>query len=192
MSMLSILLLGLGIAGFVYATMIYNNLVNLKHNVSKSLANIDIIIKQRHDVLPKLIDTCKQYMQYEQETLDKVIQARGLVATAQAQKNITQLGQAESALRTGLGNLFALAENYPELKANQSFMQLQQTIIQLEDSIADRREIYNESVNLNNARIEQFPDTLLATQFRFKPFRLLKFSTEELTDVDIAARFNHP
>ncbi len=190
MSIWSMIFLGLFIATLAYGMVIYNNLVNLKHNVSKSLANIDILLKQRHDALPKLIDTCKAYMKYEQETFDKIIQARGLVASAQAQKNIPQLGQAESSLRVGLGNLFALAENYPDLKANNSFAQLQQTIIHLENTIADRREVYNESVNLNNARIEQFPDVIIAKKFGFKPFYLLKFAKEELVDVRISAGFN--
>lgn len=185
MSILSMIILGLFIAALAYGTVIYNNLVNLKHNVSKSLANIDVLLKQRHDALPKLIDTCKAYMKYEQETLEKITQARGLVASAQAQKNIPQLDQAESSLRAGLSHLFALAENYPDLKANDSFIQLQHTIIQLENTIADRREVYNESVNLNNARIEQFPDVIIAKKFGFKSFYLLKFAREELVDVKL-------
>jgi LemA protein len=96
---------------------------------------------------------------------------------------------AESALRNGLGQLFALAESYPDLKANEQFLYLQSRISGLENAIADRREFYNDSVNINNVRIEQFPDLLLAKLFNFKTFDLLKFSTEELMDVNVSQRF---
>ena len=99
------------------------------------------------------------------------------------------LGTAEGALRSGLGQLFALAENYPDLKANEQFLHLQSRISGLENAIADRREFYNESVNINNVAIEQFPGVLLARWFSFKAFELLKFAAEELQDVDIGHRF---
>ena len=170
--------------------MTYNSLVNIKNNVSKAWANIDVLLKQRHDELPKLVDTCKQYMKYEQETLEKVIQARSRVSEARESQNVAALGAAESVLRSGLGQLFALAESYPELKANEQFLHLQSRISGLENAIADRREFYNDSVNINNVRIAQFPDLILARLFDFKSFDLLKFSVEELTDVDINQRFN--
>ena len=159
----------------VYLIIIYNNLVSLKHNVSKAWSNIDVLLKQRHDELPKLVETCRQYMQYEQDTLEKVMQARASVATAQQNGDISALGSAEGALSMGLGSLFAVAEAYPELKADQSFQHLQARITGLENTIADRREFYNESVNINNVRIEQFPDVILARFFGFKSFTLLEF-----------------
>lgn len=173
----------------IYVIYIYNSLVSLKHAVAKAWSNIDVLLKQRHDELPKLVEVCKQYMQYEQETLEKVIQARSAVMTARSNTDVAALGQAESQLRMGLGNLFALAENYPDLKANASFQQLQARISQLENSIADRREVYNESVNANNVRIEQFPDVIIARMFNFKDFQLLEFSAEEKTDVNIKSLF---
>ncbi len=173
----------------VYVVLIYNNLVSLKHNVSKAWSNIDVLLKQRHDELPKLVETCRQYMKYEQETLEKVMQARSSVASAQQQGDIGQLGQAEGALRLGLGNLFALAEAYPELKADETFQHLQARITGLENSIADRREFYNESVNINNVRIEQFPDVIIARMFNFKSFTLLEFSAEETADVNLRGLF---
>jgi len=179
----------IGVAS-MYLVMIYNNLVLLKHAVSKAWANIDVLLKQRHDELPKLVEVCKQYMSYEQETLEKVIQARSAVMSARSDSNVGALGQAETQLRMGLGNLFALAENYPELKANNSFQQLQSRISQLENSIADRREVYNESVNNNNVRIEQFPDVVVARMLNFKGFELLEFSDEEKKDVNVGALFN--
>lgn len=174
----------------MYIIMIYNNLVTLKHAVSKAWSNIDVLLKQRHDELPKLVEVCKQYMEYEQETLEKVVQARSAVMSARGNSDVAALGLAETQLRMGLGNLFALAENYPELKANDSFQQLQSRISQLENSIADRREVYNESVNNNNVRIEQFPDVLVARLFNFRDFTLLEFSEEEKRDVNIKSLFN--
>lgn len=172
-----------------YLISLYNGLVEVKNAVSKAWANIDVLLKQRHDELPKLIDTCKQYMQHEQATLEKVIAARAKVSNARESQDVAAVGRAETGLRSGLGQLFALAESYPDLKANEQFVQLQARISSLENSIADRREFYNESVNINNVRIEQFPGVLVARLFNFKAFELLKFAAEELTDVDVSGRF---
>ena len=191
MELTALVILALLIVLILYSIFIYNGLVTLKHNVSKAWSNIDVLLKQRHDELPKLVEVCKQYMQYERDTLEKIIRARSAVMDARSAGNVGALGQAESELRLGLGNLFALAENYPELKANQNFQQLQSRISQLENSIADRREVYNESVNLNNVRIEQFPDVILARLFAFKAFDLLKFSEEEKQDVNIKSLFTN-
>lgn len=174
----------------VYIIMVYNGLVSIKNNVSKAWANIDVLLKQRHDELPKLVDTCKQYMKHEQDTLEKVIQARSRVSDARESQNVAALGVAEGALRAGLGSLFALAEAYPDLKANEQFLHLQSRISGLENAIADRREFYNDSVNINNVRIEQFPDLVVARMFNFKTFDLLRFASEELKDVDLGQRFN--
>lgn len=174
----------------VYIIQIYNRLVSLKHNVSKAWSNIDVLLKQRHDELPKLVEVCQQYMQYEQETLEKVMQARARVAQAREGGDVPALGAAETELRLGLGNLFAVAEAYPDLKANTTFQHLSDRITALENSIADRREYYNESVNLNNVRIEQFPDILVARKLSFEPFDLLEFSDEEKTDVNIGKLFS--
>ncbi|HZJ93401.1 MAG TPA: LemA family protein [Thiopseudomonas sp.] len=169
---------------------LYNALVRLKHGVTKAWSNIDVLLKQRHDELPKLVETCKQYMQHERQTLEAVISARNAVSSAREQHDVGALGSAETGLRAGLGKLFALAENYPELKANESFQLLQQRISALENAIADRRELYNEAVNLNNVRIEQFPDVLIARRFNFMAAELLRFSDAEIADVDIKSLFS--
>ena len=173
----------------IYAISIYNHLVRLKHNVSKAWSNIDVLLKQRHDEIPKLVETCRQYMQYEQETLEKVMQARSRVAQARENQDIAGLGMAEGALRMGLGQLFALAEDYPELRANDNFQHLQGRISTLENTIADRREFYNESVNLNNIGIEQFPDIIVARLLGFGPRELLEFEDREIADVDVRQLF---
>lgn len=181
----------LALAGivFIYGIMIYNRLVDIKHAVSQAWSNIDILLKQRHDELPKLVETCKQYMGFEQETLKQVIVARSQVANAREAGNIDALGSAESKLRVGLGNLFAVAEDYPQLKASERFQHLQARITGLENSIADRREYYNEAVKINNVRIEQFPDVIVANWFEFKPRHLLKFSDVDKQDVNIGKLF---
>ncbi len=189
MDLFAYIVLGVLIAGALYAVVMYNNLVALKHNVGKAWSNIDVLLKQRHDELPKLIEVCKQYMEYEQDTLEKVMRARAQVSEAQSRGDLGALGQAEGTLRMGLGNLFAVAEAYPELKANDHFQHLQRRISGLENAIADRREYYNESVNLNNVRIEQFPDVVIARFLNFRPFQLLTFQEHETEDVDVRALF---
>lgn len=184
------IILGIIAAVVLYAIMLYNNLVSLKHNVDKAWSNIDVLLKQRHDELPKLVETCKQYMQYERETLEKVMQARAAVFNAREKGDVAALGPAETQLRLGLGNLFAVAEAYPDLKANDNFQHLQSRISGLENAIADRREFYNESVNRNNVRIEQFPDVIIARNFGFGPKSLLEFSEDEKKDVNMKELFS--
>jgi LemA protein len=182
--------LGVVVVVLIYTVSLYNSLVSVKHAVAKAWANIDVLLKQRHDELPKLVEVCKQYKQFEQSTLQKVIEARSQVQAAREQQDIPALGQAEGMLRAGLGGIFAVAEAYPELKANESFMQLQNRISSLENAIADRREFYNESVNINNVQIEVFPASVIAKLFSFEEKPLLIFSTEEKADVDIKQLFN--
>jgi LemA protein len=173
----------------IYFVMLYNQLVQIKHDVSKAWANIDVLLKQRHDELPKLVETCKQYMKFEQETLTRVMQARSSVSDAREQRNINALGQAEGELRNAVGRLFAVAEAYPDLKTNQTFLHLQGRISSLENGIADRREFYNESVNINNVRIEQFPDSIVAAFFSFRSAPMLRFSSQEMADVEMRELF---
>lgn len=190
MSVAGFVILGAMIALLLYVVMIYNHLVRLKHNVSQAWSNIDVLLKQRHDELPKLVETCKQYMKHERDVLENVTKARAAVGMAREHGDVKSLGTAETQLRRGLMNLFAVAENYPELKANESFQHLQSRITQLEAQIADRREYYNDTVNANNVRIEQFPDGMVARAFRFGPRPLLTFAQEELKDVNVKALFN--
>lgn len=185
----TIIVLGIALVAVVYGVMLYNSLVQVKHNVAKAWANIDVLLKQRHDELPKLVETCKQYMQFEQETLSKVMEARSKVFAARDRQDMTALGQAEGTLRASLGHLFAVAEAYPDLKTNQTFQQLQTRISSLENAIADRREFYNESANINNVRIEQFPDSIIAGLCGMRPAQLLEFDAAEKADVDIGRLF---
>ena len=189
MSIATLIALALLAATGVYAVMLYNGLVQVKHNVARAWSNIDVLLKQRHDELPKLVEACKQFMKFEQETLARVMEARARVATARESGNVGSVGQAEGGLRATLGQLFAVAEAYPDLKTDQTFQQLQTRISALENAIADRREFYNESVNVNNVRIEQFPASVLAGLFGFKPAELLEFQAAEIADVDLGGLF---
>lgn len=190
MSILNAIILGGSVIVVLYAVIIYNGLVNLRHNVAKAWANIDVLLKQRHDELPKLVEVCRQYKQFEQSTLQRVTEARARVASAREQHDVPALGAAEGMLRAGLGQIFAVAEAYPELKANEHFMQLQTRISALENGIADRREWYNESVNVLNVRVDVVPDLVIARTFGFKKEPLLQFSSAEKADVDLKALFN--
>ena len=185
-----VVILALAVVLIAYVAGIYNGLVNLRENVKVAWANIDVLLKQRHDELPKLVETCKRYMQFEQDTLEKVMRARASVSQASTTGNVAAVGAAEQQLRAGVGRLFAVAENYPQLKTDETFKQLQGRITALEESIADRRELYNDQVNLNNIRVKVFPDVMIAQRFGFQPAQLLEFSSEEKRDVDVGALFS--
>jgi LemA protein len=185
----TILLLALLLVAALYMVRIYNGLVALRENVRKAWSNIDVLLTQRHEELPKLVETCKRYMAYEQETLERVMQARSAVFKAQGSVDVTALGAAEQQLRDGLGRLFAVVENYPELKADASFRHLQARITDLENAIADRRELYNEAVNLNNIRVHTVPDLIVARLFEFRESALLEFAEEQRRDVSLGPLF---
>ena len=189
MSTTTAVILAILVLAVIYTAMLYNGLVEVKNNVARAWSNIDVLLKQRHDELPKLVEVCKQYRQFEQETLTRVTEARSRVAQAREAGDVAALGPAEAALRAGVGRIFAVAEAYPELKANQNFMQLQSRITGLENAIADRREFYNDSVNVNNIRVEQLPHAFIAHAFGFKEARLLEFDGKETADVDVGSLF---
>lgn len=185
----SILFLGAVLVLSAYGARLYNGLVQIKHAVANAWANIDVLLKQRHDELPKLVETCKQYKQFERATLQRVIEARSQVQAAREQQDVPALGEAEAVLRARIGQIFAVAESYPDLKADENFMQLQTRITALENAIADRRELYNETVNINNVHVERFPDTVVAQLFSFDGKPLLEFASAEKADVDMRASF---
>lgn len=183
------IVLGLVIIAIGYIILLYNRLVNLKHETAKAWSNIDVLLKQRHDELPKLVETCKQYMRHEKETLDAVMRARSSIFSAREQQDLRALGNAEGQLRQGLMQLFAAVEAYPDLKSSAAFRSLEARITSLENAISDRREFYNECVNTNNIRLEEFPDLLIARFFGFESFDLLEFADEETANVDLRDLF---
>ncbi len=169
-----------------YTVSIYNTLIRLRKDCDKAWANIDVLLKQRSDELPKLIDAAQEYMDYESETFQKVIQARQKAQKASSPK---QEADADSKLKSALGDFFALAEDYPELKASEQFTELQERIADIEDHIADRREYYNEAVTYYNTRIEQIPYVFLANPLNYKERELFDVDEEDLEDVDISESF---
>jgi LemA protein len=183
--------LAAGAGLLLYAVLIYNGLVTLRNGVAKAWSNIDVLLKQRHDEIPKLVEVCKAYMQFERETLEKVMLARAGSQAAQARGDIAGVAAAEGPLRGGIGRIAATVEAYPELKANQSMMQLLARITALENEISDRREFYNEYANNNNVRIAEFPDVIIARMAGFQATPLLHFSAEEIADVDVRALFRN-
>lgn len=168
---------------FAYLVMLYNGFVKLRNDIEKAWANIDVLLKQRHDELTKLLDVTKGYMEFERQALTQITQAR-----SQYQQAITvdQKAEADHTLSSALRGFFAVAENYPELKANQNFLELERRITQLENQIADRREFYNDCVNSFNVRIQQVPDTFMAAFMRLTPRTLLKVEEAEKTDVPMS------
>lgn len=182
-----VLLVGLGLG--LYAMVLYNGLIQVKHNVEQAFANIDVLLKQRRDELPKLIDTVRSYMVYERDLLERITQLR---ARANGAPTEGERLQAEGQLSAGLGRLFAVAENYPELKANQSYLQLQGRVSALEEQIAHRREFYNEAVNINNVRMEQLPDRALAALAGLVRRALFEASADERADVVIGDALRVP
>ena len=182
-AILALVILALiGIGGILYLVAQYNSLVQVKNDIDKAWANIDVLLKQRHDELPKLIETCKGYMQYEQKTFQLVVEARNAYQSAITVPDKTQ---ADNMVTGALKTLFAVAENYPDLKANSSFLQLQSRITDLEEKIADRREFYNDSVNSYNIRIQQLPDVFIARLINFQPHELFTVTEEDRRDVEV-------
>jgi LemA protein len=172
-----------------YAATLYNGLVRVRNGVKLAWSNIDVLLVQRHDELPKLIEVCKGYMQHERQTLEAVARARSNVEGARSAGNIPSVSLAESALRSGLASLYAVAERYPDLKANELFRNLQTRITALETAIADRREVYNDAVNALNVRLETVPDVLIARLCGFTPAAMLKFTAAQTSDIDLKPAF---
>ena len=183
-SIISGLALFLFVAGvLIYAAILYNSLVRLRNENDRAWANIDVLLKQRHDEIPNLVETVKGYMQHEQQTLLAVTQARAASMNA---ASISQKALADLKMESALRGLFAVAENYPQLKANENFLKLQNRISELEERIADRREFFNDDVNTYNTRIGQIPDVFVASFMSLKPRAFFKVSDEDRKLVEVS------
>lgn len=160
LAVIALILVLLVVAAVAYAVALFNALIQVKHQVDQAWSNIDVLLKQRHDELPKLVDAARAYMGYEQGVLVNVtaLRARAAVTGQGAERLDT-----EAALTQGVSELLAVAENYPQLRANEVFAALLARVTALEQQIAHRREYYNAAVNINNVRMEQFPEMLLST-----------------------------
>jgi LemA protein len=183
MSLFATATIALFLAGVaIYAIILYNELVRLRNENDRAWANIDVLLKQRHDEIPNLVSCVKGYMEHERQTLEAVTQAR---AASIGASSIPQKAQAELFLTGALRTLFAVAERYPDLKANQNFLALQKRISELEERIADRREFFNDDVATYNTRIAQLPEVFLARQMRLLPRQLFKVSEQDRQQVEM-------
>jgi LemA protein len=180
--LLALVLLIIGV--LAYGVSLFNGLIQVKHQVDQAWANIDVLLKQRHDELPKLIDAVKSYTTHERTLIENVtsLRARAQAIDAGAERLV-----AEEALSQGVSKLLAVAERYPELRASELFMNLQQRISALEEQIAHRREFYNAAVNINNVRMEQFPDMVLTPLAGLVRRPLFETMESERADVDVGA-----
>jgi len=171
---------------FLYFVSIYNGLIKLRRDIDKNWSNIDVLLKQRHDEITKLVKVCEGYMKYERETLEKIV---GLRTEYLKASSVEDKEKIDTAITGALKTIFAVAESYPDLKANNNFIQLQNRISEIENMIADRRELYNESVNVYNIRIHQIPDMIVAGMLNYKDRPLFEATPEEKKDVDIKFEF---
>lgn len=166
----------LAIFCFKYLIDTYNRLVMLNFNTDKAFANIDVILMQRADEIPNLVKVLNKHIEYEKSTLEKLTQLR---VSCQNAQNQDEKVAAHNKMTSLLGNVLAVAENYPELRSSESFLSLQKRVSELENIISDRREFFNESINLFNIGIHQFPDLFLAKIMNYKAKSLLIVSDEE-------------
>ncbi|EHR51089.1 hypothetical protein SacmaDRAFT_2851 [Saccharomonospora marina XMU15] len=171
----------------IWAISSYNGLVRRRNAYQNAFAQIDVQLTRRHDLIPNLVETAKGYLRHERQTLESVIAARGGAVAAQQEARgnpgdpaaMQQLSGAETALNQTLGRLFALAESYPDLKANQNMMQLSEELTSTENRVAFARQAYNDSVMAYNNKRETFPTNLLAGMFGFGPAALLVIDEPE-------------
>jgi len=160
------IVLGVIVVLVLWVIMIYNGLVAMRQRVNQSFADIDVQLRQRHDLIPNLVETVKGYAAHERGTLDAVVKARNAAVAAQSQ-GPAQQAVAENMLSGALRQLFALSEAYPDLKANQNFQQLQSELSDIENKIAAARRFFNNAVQEFNTGIQQFPAVLFAASFGF-------------------------
>ncbi len=170
---------------FVIAIGMYNSLIRLKNNVKKSFAGIDVQLKRRTDLIPNLVNTVKGYATHEKELLESLTKARTSIINGASNGDINAMAEGENMLSGALKSVFAVAENYPDLKANQNFLELQESLEETEDQIAAARRIYNENVNYLNTKIEVFPSNLVASMFGFKHAELYEIAEEDRKNVEV-------
>ena len=171
----------------IYLIIIYNGLVALRNRIENGFSQIDVQLQRRYDLIPNLVETAKGYMSHERETLEAVIKARNEAQSAASRAEndptdpaaIRGLAGAEALLGSAMGKFFALAEAYPDLKANQNMMQLQEELASTENRIAFARQAYNDAVMNYNTKRESFPDLLIANNFGFKEAEMLELEDEE-------------
>ncbi len=176
---IGVILLG----GALYVISTYNGLIRMKNKIEEALATIEAYLKKRYDLIPNLVEIVKGYAKHEKQTFTEVIEARNKVMTA---VGYDEMSKSENALKDTLKSLFALAESYPELKANQNFLELQTQLTKVEDDILQSRKYYNGVVKSFNTKIETFPNSMVATAFKFEKREYYKISEEAKQNVKVS------
>ena len=185
-----IIVVALLVFPIIFVIGLYNGLVKSRNRYRTAFAQIDVQLKRRHELIPNLVETAKSYMKHERETLEAVIQARNAAETARSaatadpgnDASIQNLAAAESGLGGVLGRLFALSENYPELRSNENMLQLQEELTSTESKVAFARQAYNDSVMNFNNKLETFPSNFVANMFSFVPATLFEVSDDSERD----------
>ncbi|MFA5047477.1 MAG: LemA family protein [Patescibacteria group bacterium] len=167
----------------VWLIMVYNKLVTLKNRTDEAWSDIDVQLKRRHDLIPNLIETVKGYASHEQQTLQKVIEARNVAMASGG--DLKAKAEAENALSSTLKSIFALAESYPDLKANQNFLKLQDELSDTENKIQAARRFYNGNVRDFNIQVQIFPNNLINNMLKFKQFQFFEAAAEEKANVEV-------
>jgi len=175
------ILLGLAVVLVLFIVAVYNGLIRLRNAVKNAWSQIDVQLKRRHDLIPNLIETCKGYMEHERGTLENITKLRNLAAGA---KSVGESAQAEGELTQALSNFFVVVENYPDLKANQNFLSLQEELTSTENKIGFARQLYNDTVMRFNNKIQVFPNNVISGMFSFRP--------EEFFEIEAAAEREVP
>ena len=178
MSMSTVIVLAIIVVAVVWAIGVYNGLVSMRQRVNQAFADVDVQLRQRHDLIPNLVETVKGYAAHERGTLDDVVKARNAAITAQGP---AQQAAAENQLTGALRQLFALSENYPDLKASSNFQQLQAELSDLENKIAASRRFFNNAVQEYNTGIQRFPAALFASSFGFAPKSFFDLGDDRVT-----------
>ncbi|MBS3175480.1 LemA family protein [Candidatus Woesearchaeota archaeon] len=160
----------------IYIIIIFNSLISLKNNISKSWSNIDVLLKQRSEEIPNLVETVKGYMKHEKSLLLEITKERTSLINS---SSLSEKAKVDNAISSSLKTIFAVSEKYPKLRANENFLKLQNRITGLENELSDRREFYNDSVTIYNTRIQSFPDLFIAKVFNFNAKELFRVLEEE-------------
>ena len=182
-----LIIVGLIVLVGIFLVVLYNGLVKLRNRIENAWAQIDVQLKRRYDLIPNLVETVKGYASHERETLEAVIQARNMAVSA---NGIQDQAQAENMLTGALKSLFAVSEAYPDLKANQNFLNLQEELTGTEGRIAYARQFYNDTVLRYNTKIQTFPAVILAGMFRFTAREYFEAEPESRENVQVS--FNDP
>jgi len=181
-TVIALIALGAIVLLAVWIIAVYNGLIVLRNRVDEAWSDIDVQLKRRYDLIPNLVETVKGYATHEKETLENVVKAR---AAAMGAENTHDKAEAENMLSQTLKSLFAVAENYPDLKASQNFLQLQDDLKDTEDKIQAARRFYNANVRDFNTKIQVFPNNVIAGQLNFKKYEFFEINGEERENVQV-------